>query len=165
MVLGVWISAGRLKLKLHVLGTSLSPVGKFWSPYQGKAQQLQEQRYPFLSMCVVFSCVQTMVWLPEFFLWGGGGGVGGDFQRAHRCWRMRLHTGALRTPQESLHWKKSGRKIPSRTGDSNRRQYCAWLFGGSRGSLYPLSYRRPLRPEVSTSQPRLTAGVLAGRSI
>ena len=32
--------------------------------YPGKAQQPQEQRYPFLSVCVVFSCVQTIVWLP-----------------------------------------------------------------------------------------------------
>ena len=42
------------------------PCGKFGSPYLGKAQQPQEQRYPFLSMCVVFPCVQTVVWLPVF---------------------------------------------------------------------------------------------------
>ena len=35
--------------------------GKFGSPYPGKAQPPQEQRYPFLSVCAVFSCVQTMV--------------------------------------------------------------------------------------------------------
>ena len=40
--------------------------GKFWSPYVGKAQQPQEQRYPFLLVCVVVSCVQTMIWLPVF---------------------------------------------------------------------------------------------------
>ena len=40
--------------------------GKFGSPYMGKAQQLQEQRYPFLSVCAVFPCVQTMIWLPVF---------------------------------------------------------------------------------------------------
>ena len=40
------------------------PRRKFGSPYLGKAQQPQEQRYPFISVCVVFSCVQTMVWLP-----------------------------------------------------------------------------------------------------
>ena len=34
---------------------------KFGSPYLGKAQQPQEQRYPFLSVCAVFPCVQTMV--------------------------------------------------------------------------------------------------------
>ena len=39
---------------------------KFGSPYLGMAQQPQEQRYPFLSECTVFSCVQTMVWLPAF---------------------------------------------------------------------------------------------------
>ena len=40
--------------------------GKFGSSYLGKAQQPQEQRCLFLSACVVFSCVQTMVWLPVF---------------------------------------------------------------------------------------------------
>ena len=35
------------------------------SPYPGKAQQPQEQRYPFPSVCAVFSCVQSVVWLPE----------------------------------------------------------------------------------------------------
>ena len=40
------------------------PCGKFGSPYPGKSQQPQEQRYPFLSVCGVFSCVQTMIWLP-----------------------------------------------------------------------------------------------------
>ena len=47
--------------------TSLSLWGKFWSPYLGKAQQQpQEQRYPFLSMHVVFPCVLRMLWLPVF---------------------------------------------------------------------------------------------------
>ena len=35
-------------------------------PYLSKAQQPQEQRCPFLPVCAVFSCVQTMVWLPVF---------------------------------------------------------------------------------------------------
>ena len=26
------------------------------------------RRYPFLSKCAVFSCVQTMVWLPVFMI-------------------------------------------------------------------------------------------------
>ena len=38
------------------------PRRKFESPYQGKAQQPQEQRYPFLPVCVVLLCVQTMVY-------------------------------------------------------------------------------------------------------
>ena len=41
------------------------PCGKIGLP--GKAQQPQEQRCPFLSVCVVFSCGQTMIWLP---VWG-----------------------------------------------------------------------------------------------
>ena len=44
----------------------LVPCRKFQSPYQSKTQQPQEQRYPFLSVCAVFVCVQTMVWLPMF---------------------------------------------------------------------------------------------------
>ena len=40
------------------------PCRKFGLPFLGEAQQLQEQRYPFLSVCVVFSCVQAMVRLP-----------------------------------------------------------------------------------------------------
>ena len=42
--------------------------GKFRSPYLGKAQQPQEQRYPFLSVCAAFTCVQTMVRLSVFKL-------------------------------------------------------------------------------------------------
>ena len=39
---------------------------KIGSPYLGKAQQPQEQCYPFLSVCEEFSCVQTVIWLPVF---------------------------------------------------------------------------------------------------
>ena len=34
------------------------PCRKFGSPYPGKAQQPKEQRYPLLSVCTVFVCVQ-----------------------------------------------------------------------------------------------------------
>ena len=44
----------------------LCPIQKFRSPYLGKAQQLQEQRYPLLSVFAVFPCVQTTVWLSVF---------------------------------------------------------------------------------------------------
>ena len=44
--------------------TSLSFAGKFGSPYPGKALGAA---LPFpTSGCAVFSCVQTMVWLPVF---------------------------------------------------------------------------------------------------
>ena len=56
-------SAGFLFL---FFSTSLSFVGNARLRYLGKAQQLQKQRYPFVSVCVAFSCVQTMVWLPVF---------------------------------------------------------------------------------------------------
>ena len=50
------------------------------------------------------------------------------------------HCGCRDTVRESA-LEGSGRNIPCRTWDSNPRQYCAWLFSGT---LYPLSYRRPL---------------------
>ena len=42
------------------------PVQGHLAPFLGQAQQQQEHCYPFLSVCVVFSCVQTMVLLPVF---------------------------------------------------------------------------------------------------
>ena len=90
--------------------------------YLGKAQQPQEQRYPFLSVCVVFSCVQTMVWLPGF----------GIFNK---------HTdGCTDIVRESALKVDSGRKIPCCTRDSNPCQYCIWLFGQT---LYQLNYPHP----------------------
>ena len=51
---------------------------------------------------------------------------------------MRLHTRAVRKSSESLHRKLTlGEKKPCCTGDSNPRQYCAWLFSPT---LYQLSY-------------------------
>ena len=44
----------------------MSLAGTFWSLYLGTAQQPQEQCCPFLTVCALFSCVQTMVWLPVF---------------------------------------------------------------------------------------------------
>ena len=41
-------------LNLFFLKYFIIPCRKFGSPYSGKAQQLQEQCYPFLSMCAVF---------------------------------------------------------------------------------------------------------------
>ena len=82
--------------------TSLSLAGNFGRhTLVSKAQQPQEQRYPLLSVCVVFSCVQTMVWLLVF----------GTFDvQTVLC--LRLHTGAVRTPQDSLRWKPPLGKTP-----------------------------------------------------
>ena len=55
-----------LDLKKIIFKYFFAPCGKFRLPYLGKAQQPQEQRYPFLSVCEVFPCVQTMVWLSVF---------------------------------------------------------------------------------------------------
>ena len=40
------------------------PYGDFRLSYLGKAQQLQEQCHPLLSVCAVFLCVPTLVWPP-----------------------------------------------------------------------------------------------------
>ena len=53
-------------------------------------------------------------------------------------------TDTVREPalEESLH---SGRKVPCRTGDSNRRQYCARLFNQT---LHQVSYPHKLQALV-----------------
>lgn len=62
------------------LCTSLSlTCGKFRTPYLGKAQQLQEHRYPFLPVHAVFLVVQTMVWLPALSIFN-----------VQSCWYMWL---------------------------------------------------------------------------
>ena len=61
-----------------------------------------------------------------------------DSERAHRCWCMRDWTRGRRdTVRESALNVFSGRKLPCHTGDSNPRQYCAWLFSPT---VYQLSY-------------------------
>ena len=107
------------------------PCRKFGLPYLGKAQKPQEQRYPFLSVCVVFSCVQTMVWLPVF-------GIFNMLTDVDACDCTRGCTDTLR---ESTLEVDSGRKIPCCTRDLNLGQYCTWLF--SQRMLYQLSYPCP----------------------
>ena len=102
------------------------PCGKFGSPYLGKGQQPQEQRYPFLSVCAVFSCVQTTVWLPVSGIFS----VRPDIDACH------CTGGCTDTVRKSALEVGYGRKIPCHTGDSNPRQCCAWLFSWT---LYPPS--------------------------
>ena len=45
---------------------SLSLAGNSGRLTWVRLQQPQEQCYPFLSVCAVFLCVQTIVWLPVF---------------------------------------------------------------------------------------------------
>ena len=57
--------------------------------------------------CAVFSCFQTRVYLPVLVIFNAD---------ARTCWHMRLLTGAVRTPQESLHWRvDSGSKNKNKT--------------------------------------------------
>ena len=44
------------RLFLVCVFSTLVLCGKFWSPCLSKAQQPQEQRYHFVSMCVECSC-------------------------------------------------------------------------------------------------------------
>ena len=92
------------------------------------AQQPQEQCYPFLSVCAVFPCVQTVIWLPVFGIFNMSTDVD-----ACNC----AQSGCLDTISESALKVDSGRKIPCRSGDSNLHQYCIWLFSWT---LYQLSY-------------------------
>ena len=55
-------------LKIIFIYYYFVPYRKFRLSYLGKAQQLQEQHYPFLSVCTAFSGVQTIVQLPVFGL-------------------------------------------------------------------------------------------------
>ena len=96
------------------------PCGKFGSPYPGKAQQPREQRYLFLPVCAVISCVQTMVWLPVFGIVNVRKGVTDACDTAHGDCMDIVRESALEVD--------CGRKIPCRTGDSNPRQYCTLAF-------------------------------------
>ena len=63
------------------------------------------------------------------------------FLRVYRCWCMRLHTEAVRTPSESLHWKWTlGEKSLAAPGTRTRVSIVPGLLVRS---LYPLSYLRP----------------------
>ena len=96
----------------------------------GKAQQSQEQRYPFLSVRAVFSCVQTMVWLPVFGIFN----VRVDVDSCN-CTAQRL--------LESLHWKLTlGEKSLAALGSRTR---VSTAPGFSVGTLYQLNYPRPLK--------------------
>ena len=95
--------------RVRVIFTSLIQYGKFGSPYRGKVQQPQEQRYPFLSVCVVFVCVQTMVWLPVFGIFNVRTDVDASIALG----------GCTDTGRESALQADYGRKIPCRTCDSN----------------------------------------------
>ena len=61
---GRWVLEKRKKEKENQLLQVL--CGKFKSPDLGEAQQPEEQRYPFLSVCAVSSCVHRWVWLAVF---------------------------------------------------------------------------------------------------
>ena len=50
----------------YFIGYFIVTFGKFGSPYPGTTQLPQEQRYPFLPVYTMFSCIQTMVWLSVF---------------------------------------------------------------------------------------------------
>ena len=92
--------------------TSLILCGKFGSPYLGK--QPREQRYPFLTVRAVFSCVPTKVC-------------------AHILVHAIAHEGCVDAERESalkVYWEKN----PCHTGESNLPQ---WRTGPM---LYQLSY-------------------------
>ena len=118
------------------LTVRLCPLREIRSPYLGKVQQLQEQRYPFLPVCAVFSCVHTMVWLAVFVICNVHTDVDasdctrGAVRTPYECQhRTSVSTVRVSAPYECQHRKWTlEENIPCLTGDSNLRQYCAWLF-------------------------------------
>ena len=100
----------------------LSLVAKqFWSPYLDKAQQPHEQRYPFLSACdVQFLVCPNNGIRPPMFL--------GCLTCAQVLMPAIAQGSCTDTVRESALRVDSRRKIPCRTGDSNPRQHCVWLF-------------------------------------
>ena len=51
---------------IYVFNNSLSLAGNSGRLTWVRQQPQKEKRYPFLAVCVAFSCVQKMVWLPVF---------------------------------------------------------------------------------------------------
>ena len=100
----------------------LCPLREIRVAFPGKAQQPQEQRYPFLFVCVVFLCVQTMVWLP----------VSGIFNVTQMLMHATAHGGCMDTVRESAVEVDCGRKIACRTGDSKPR-HISFVLGLSVG--------------------------------
>ena len=105
--------------KKYFFKYSFVPCGKFRSPYLGKTQQPQEQCCSFLSVCVVSSCVQTIVWLPVCL---------GCLTCLHKLMHGITHGGCADTVRESAPEVDPGGKIPCRTGYLNPCQYCACFF-------------------------------------
>ena len=92
---------------------------KFRSPYLGKAQQPQEQRYPFLSVCAVFFHVSRQCYCCQRL---------GFLTCTQTLMHAITHGGCTDTVRQSAPEVDSGRKILRRIEDSNPRQYLRWLF-------------------------------------
>ena len=48
-----------ISLNIYIFWYFVVLCGKFGSPYLGKVGQSEEQRYPLLSVCAVFVCLNT----------------------------------------------------------------------------------------------------------
>ena len=91
---------------------------------------VSKRRYPFLSVCAAFSCVQTMARLPVF----------GTFLLMYES----AHGGCTDNVRVSALKADSGEQLPCCTRDSNPRQYCSWLLIRT---LCQLNYRSSPRRE------------------
>ena len=103
----------------------LRPLWNNWGHLTRVSHKPQEQRYSFLLVSEVLSCVP---------------------KRAHKIMSMHAiaHGGCTDTVRESAPEADSGRKIPYRTGDSNPRQYCAWRFLAFQSDALPTDLYPPL---------------------
>ena len=125
------------------------PRGKFGSPYLIRHSSCREQRYPFLPVCSVSSCVQTTVWLPvcavsscvQTMVWLPVCAVSSCVQTM--VWLPVFGFFNVRTDVDACdctrglygHRQKvgtgklTGRKISCRTGTRTRVTIIVWLFG------------------------------------
>ena len=115
-----------------LFSTSLSLCGKFGSPLPGKTHSSRKSSATHSCQCVQYFPVSKR--RPY------GSQCWGFLTCAQMLMHAIAHGGCTDTVRESALKVDSGRKIPCRTGDSNPRQYCAWLFSQT---LYQLRYSLP----------------------
>ena len=127
----------------------LSVCVVFCSPYLGKAQQPQEQRYPFLSVCVVF-CVQTMVyiWLPVF----GNFNMNTDVDACNCTWGLYGHYKIVCNRSQicekyPLPHQRKNPLLHWRLKPASY-QYCTCLFSQT---LYQMSYSHPIQSNTNNN--------------
>ena len=106
-------------MRLHIYTISLSLVKNSGHLTLVRHTSCRSSAIPIpIRVCNIFVCPNNGIWLPEF-------GIFSVCADVDSCDCTQDFTDTVR---ESALEVDSGRKIPCRTGDSNRLQYCALLF-------------------------------------